>query len=150
MGAATMLRKILAIVLGMVIGSVVNMMFVQLSNSVYPLPEGVDPNDFEAFKAYVEAHGLPTGVLLIVLIAHAGGSFASGFVCGAIVKKPWYFAAALLGILWTAGGVAMLLMLPSPIWFAITDVAFYIPAALFGTWAGGRLIGGATPASPAD
>ena len=137
-----MLRKILAIVLGIVIGSVVNMAFIQLSHSAYPLPEGVDPNDFEAFKAYVEAHGLPTGALLIVLVAHAGGSFASGFVCGAIVRKPWYLAAALLGILWTVGGVAMLLMLPSPTWFAVTDVALYVPAALFGTWAGGKLIGG--------
>ena len=88
MGAATMLRKILAIVLGMVIGSVVNMMFVQLSNSVYPLPEGVDPNDFEACKAYVEAHGLPTGVLLIVLIAHAGGRDELPIVRDAYTPTP--------------------------------------------------------------
>ena len=88
-----MLRKILAVVLGVVAGSVFNMAIVTLSNAVYPLPAGLDPNDFEAFKAHVETHGLPTGALIMVLVAHAGGSFVSGFVCGLIAARSWYAAA---------------------------------------------------------
>lgn len=127
-----MWRKILAVVLGLIAGGVFNMALVQVSNTVYPLPAGVDPNDFEAFSAHVKANGLPSGALLIVLAAHAGGSFVSGLVCGWIAKRAWYLAAAFLGFLWTCGGASMLLMIPAPLWFAVADLLLYIPAALLG------------------
>ena len=85
-----MRRKILAVVIGLVAGGIFNMALVQVSNMLYPLPEGVDPNNFEQFRAHVEANGLATGALLIVLVAHAGGSLVSGLVCGLIAKKAWY------------------------------------------------------------
>jgi hypothetical protein len=136
-----MIRKILAIVLGVISGGVFNMALVSVSHRIYPLPKGLDPNDFEAFRAHVEANGLPTGALVIVLLAHAGGSFVSGFVCGLIAARPWYLAATILGILWTCGGVAMLMMLPAPKWFAVADVLLYVPAALLGAKLGGMLTG---------
>jgi hypothetical protein len=108
---------------------------------MYPLPEGLDPNDFEAFRAHIEADGMPTGAMIIVLVAHAGGSFVSGFVCGLIAKRSWYLAAAMLGILWTCGGIAMLMMLPAPTWFAVADVLLYVPSALLGVRLGGALTG---------
>lgn len=144
-----MTRKILAVVLGFVAGSAFNMMMVMASSAVYPLPAGIDPNDFDAVKAHVTAHGWPTGALIMVLVAHAGGSFVSGFVCGLIAMRPWYAAAIGLGILWTCGGIAMLMMLPAPTWFAVTDVALYIPAALLGVRLGGALMGGKSPPVPA-
>ena len=134
-----MLRKILAVVFGIVAGSAFNMAIVAASHAVYPLPEGIDPNDFDAFKAHVEAHGMPTGALIMVLVAHAGGSFVSGLVCGLIVMRAWYGAAVGLGVLWTCGGLAMLMMLPAPIWFAVADIVLYIPAALLGVRLGGAL-----------
>jgi hypothetical protein len=140
-----MIRGILAVVLGVIAGGVFNMALVTLSNAVYPLPEGVDPNDFAAFRSHVEAHGLPTGALLIVLAAHAGGSFVSGFVCGLIARRPWYLAATILGVLWTCGGIAMLMMLPAPTWFAIADVVLYIPAALLGVKLGGAMTSRSSP-----
>ncbi|MCH9654320.1 MAG: hypothetical protein K0U86_18725 [Planctomycetes bacterium] len=145
-----MIRNIMAVVIGIIAGSAFNMAIVTVSHGMYPLPEGIDPNDFDAFKAHVEAHGMPTGALIMVLLAHAGGSFVSGFVCGLIAKRAWYAAAIGLGILWTCGGIAMLMMLPSPIWFAVTDVALYIPAAIAGVWLGGALTGRSAPPVPAD
>lgn len=134
-----MIRKILAVILGGIAGSVFNMALVTVSHVMYPLPEGIDPNDFEAFRAHVEANGMPTGALMIVLVAHAGGSFVSGFVCGVIAMRPWYVAATILGILWTCGGVAMLMMLPAPAWFAVADLILYVPGALWGAKLGGAL-----------
>ena len=134
-----MIRKILAVILGIIAGSVFNMALITVSHLVYPLPEGVDPNDFEAFKAHVEANGMPTGALLIVLVAHAGGSFVSGLVVGLIAMRSWYVAAAIIGVLWTCGGISMLMMIPAPIWFAVADVVLYVPAALLGVKLGGAL-----------
>jgi hypothetical protein len=142
-----MIRKILAVVVGIIAGSAFNMGLVTFSQAMYPLPEGLDPNDFEALKAYVEANGVPTGALMIVLAAHAGGSFVSGLVCGIIARRSWYWAAVILGILWTCGGVAMLIMLPAPTWFAVADVLLYLPSALVGVRLGGALTGGSAPAT---
>jgi hypothetical protein len=145
-----MIRKILAVLMGIVAGGVFNMAIVTLSHAVYPLPEGLDPNDFDAFRAHVEANGMPTGALIMVLVAHAGGSFISGFVCGLIALRPWYVAAVLLGIVWTCGGIAMLMMLPAPSWFAVTDVMLYVPAALWGVKLGGALTGSSSPLATAQ
>lgn len=144
-----LLRKIIAVVIGIVVGSVFNMAVVTSSHAVFPLPAGVDPNDFEEFKAHVEAHGLPTGALILVIIAHAGGSFVSGFVCGLIARRPWHAAAIGLGLLWTCGGAAMLFMLPAPAWFAVADIALYIPAAVLGVRWGGALTA-SRPPRPAE
>jgi len=35
------------------------------SHAVYPLPEGLAPNDFNAFRAHVEANGMPTDDLTV-------------------------------------------------------------------------------------
>lgn len=145
-----MIRKITAVVIGIIAGSAFNMAIVMASHIVYPLPEGIDPNDFEAFKAHVEAHGMPIGALIMVLAAHSGGSLVSGFVCGLIAKRSWYAAAIGLGILWTCGGISMLMMLPSPIWFAVADVVLYIPAALLGVRFGGALTGRSSPPAPTE
>jgi len=137
-----MIRAILAVVLGIIAGGFFNMALITVSHTVYPLPEGVDPNDFEAFRAHVEANGLPTGALIIVLVAHVGGSFVSGLVVGLIAMRPWYVAAAAIGVLWTCGGIAMLMMLPAPTWFAVADVALYVPCALLGVHLGATLTSG--------
>jgi len=89
----------------------------------------------------VAANGLATGVLFIVLVANAGGSFVSGFVCGLIAMRELYLAATMFGILWTCGGLAMLMMLPAPLWFAIADILLYVPTALLGVKLGGTLTG---------
>jgi len=145
-----MIRKVLAVLFGIVAGGVFNMAIVTVSNAVYPLPDGIDPNDFNAFKAHVEAHGMPTGALVMVLVAHAGGSLVSGFVCGLIATRSWYVAGIGLGILWTCGGIAMLMILPAPTWFAVADVVLYIPAALLGVWTGGALTLRSSPPVPTE
>ncbi|QDV40473.1 hypothetical protein Enr13x_02790 [Stieleria neptunia] len=144
-----MIRNVTAIVAGLIAGSIFNMALVSLSHAVYPLPDGIDPNDFEAFRDHVQANGMPTGALLIVLVAHAGGSFVSGLVCGLIAKRTWYIAAAALGVLWMCGGITMLMMLPAPMWFAVADTVLYVPVALLGVRLGGTLVG-PPPQPPTD
>jgi len=136
-----MLGKIVAVVLGVVAGSVVNMMLVSVSQMAYPLPDAIDPNDLEALKAYVEANGMAAGALLIVLLAHSGGSLVSGVVCGVIAQRAWYLGATILGVIWMCGGMFMLTVLPSPTWFAVADTVLYVPAALLGVRIGGAFTG---------
>jgi hypothetical protein len=134
-----MARNILAVVIGLFVGGAFNMGLIEVSHSVYPLPEDLDPNDFEAFRAHLEAKPMPTGALLFVLAAHSGGSLVSGFACGLIAMRSWYRAAIGLAAFWTCGGIFMLFLLPSPVWFAVTDILLYVPGALLGVKLGGTL-----------
>jgi uncharacterized ParB-like nuclease family protein len=45
------LRNIVAVIIGLVIGSIVNMYIIKLNGVVVPLPEGLDPNDMDSLKA---------------------------------------------------------------------------------------------------
>ncbi len=123
-------RNILAVIAGLLVGSVVNMGLIMLSWAIYPLPEGTTPNDPEAFAAYVKS--LPAAALLIVLAAHAGGAFVGGFVASLIAKHSNVLLGAIVGGFFLAGGVMNLLMLPSPLWFSIADLVSYIPSAVLG------------------
>ena len=136
-----MVRKITAIVVGIIAGMIFNMSFVIISNVAYPLPDDIDQNDWDAQVEYRKENGWPMGALVLVLIAHAGGSLASGIVCGLIAMRNWTAAGLGLGIFFTLGGITMLFLLPAPTWFAITDIVLYIPAAIVGVMIGGALMG---------
>jgi len=142
-----MFRNILAVVLGLLAGGLFNMALVSLNQILYPFPASVDPHNLDSLRAHIQAHGWPLGALLIVLVAHAGGSFVSGLVLGLIARRPWYLAATILGVLWLCGGVAALSMIPGPLWFAVADVLLYVPAALLGAKLGGSLTSRADPPS---
>ena len=132
-----MVRNVLALVLGLILGGIANMALVTVSTVMNPLPEGVVPNDLEAVREHMLEHPMPTGALLMVLAAHSGGSFVSGLVCGLVARRRWYRAAFGMGVLWMCGGIYMLTVLPSPPWFAVADVLLYVPAALAGVQLGG-------------
>jgi hypothetical protein len=110
-----MFGNVLAVVLGLPAGGLFNMALVSLNQFLYPFPANVDPNNLDSLREHVRANGWPIGALLIVLAAHAGGSFVSGLVLGLIAQRPWYPAAAVLGILWLCGGVAALSLIPGPL-----------------------------------
>ena len=137
-----MARKITAVVVGFIAGNLFNAAFIIASILVFPLPDGVSPFTApEKFQEHVAENGLPTGALIFVLIAHAGGSFVSGLVCGLVAMRAWYVPALCFGIFFTIGGIYNLTQIPSPTWFAITDIVLYIPAALVGVMIGGALVG---------
>ncbi len=70
-------------------------------------------------------------------LAHAIGTLVGAFIAALIaVNHKMKFALA-IGIFFLIGGIINVMMLPSPIWFAILDiVGAYIPMA----WIGGNLL----------
>lgn len=65
-----MVRCILAVIVGAVVGIVFNWGVITLSHVIYPLHEGMDPSDMEAMGAYIAS--LPVPAFLLILVAHAG------------------------------------------------------------------------------
>jgi hypothetical protein len=123
-------RNILAIILGLIVGSAVNMGLIMISGSVIPPPEGVDNTTAEGLKAGM--HLFQPKHFLFHFLAHALGTFVGAFLAALIAagRKMWFAMA--IGGFFMAGGIMNILMLPSPVWFTIVDLAgAYLPMAYF-------------------
>lgn len=125
------LRNILALVVGFVIGSVVNMCIIQVSGSIIPPPNGADMTTMEGLKAAM--HLFEPKHFLMPFLAHAIGTLA-GAMCTAwiaVSNKMRYTMS--IGLIFLAGGIASVIMLPSPLWFTLLDlIVAYIPMAYLG------------------
>lgn len=122
------IKNILAVVIGAVVGSAVNMGIIMISGSIIPPPEGVDNTTVEGLKAGM--HLFQPKHFLFPFLAHALGTFVGALLAALIAANRKMLLALLIGGLFLAGGIANILMLPSPLWFTIVDlVGAYIPMA---------------------
>ncbi len=109
-------RNILGFVVGIVLGSLVNMGVLMISWMLWPLPEGMDFNDpsqQQAFADYVAS--LPAAAFLLVLLAHLGQAAAGGWLAARIAEHPFALAMTIAGLTF-AGSLYNLIVLPAPVW----------------------------------
>src|SRR5690606_23775522 len=125
------LRNILALIAGVIIGSIVNMSIIMISGSIIPPPEGADTTTTEGLKAAM--HLFEPKHFLFPFLAHALGTLVGAFVAALLAANRKMTFAFVIGLLFFAGGVASVLMLPSPMWYTVVDlVGAYIPMAYIG------------------
>lgn len=128
------LRNILAVVAGLIIGSAMNMGLIMLSSSVIPPPEGVDVTNMESLKASM--HLFEPKHFIFPFLAHALGTLTGAAVAAMIAASHNMKFALGIGAFFLIGGIANVFMLPAPTWFVVTDLVLaYIPMG----WLGGRL-----------
>jgi len=126
-----MLRTILAVVVGLVVGMAWNMALIELNSSIlYPMPEGTTYEDTEAFQAYLDS--LPGQAFLVVMAAHLGQALFGGWVAAKLsVVKP-VRQAMVVGAISMLGGLMMLLTVQGPAWMWV-ELPLYLGLAW---WAG--------------
>ena len=106
------LRNILAVIAGLVIGSIVNMGLVMLGPNVIPPPAGLDVTDAVALKA--SAHLLEPKHFVFPFLAHALGTLV-GALCAFLIATGRRSAMALVvGAIFLGGGIAVARMIPAP------------------------------------
>lgn len=128
------LKGLLAVVVGLVVGSAVNMGLILLGARVVPAPAGVDTTTSEGLAAAMPLLG--PAHFVFPFLAHALGTFAGALLATWIVGRVSRVPAAGIGVLFLAGGIASCFMLPAPRWFEALDVVLaYLPFA----WLGYRL-----------
>ena len=118
-----MIRKIAAVVVGILLTSLVVGLVQQLGHYLYPLPAGTDPNDPEAIKKYVE--NAPFLAVFFVIISYAVGAFTGGFVSTKIANDGKKIYALIIGVLFLFTSIYMMVTIPSPIWFWILGIAVW-------------------------
>lgn len=125
------LRNILAVILGLVLGSLVNGALIAISGHVIPPPEGVDVTTEEGLKAGM--HLFKPINFLFPFLAHALGTLVGAFVASKIAANRKLLFAMVIGLAFFIGGIMTIFMLPSPIWFSIIDATLaYFPMAYLG------------------
>ena len=130
------MRIALAIIAGLIAGSVVNMGLVMAGAEIIPPPAGVDVTNVESLKASM--HLFEFKHFIVPFLAHALGTLAGAFVVAKIAASYKIALTLVIGVCFLLGGITNAFMLPSPAWFVVVDlVGAYIPMA----WIGARLTG---------
>jgi hypothetical protein len=130
-------RSVVGVVAGVILGMILMMGIEFVGQVIYPLPPGVDPNDFEALKALLAT--MPVGALLFVLLGWFVAPLAGGFIAAWIARRAPVAHALVVGLFFLAGGIAMLMLMPHPVWFAVVGGTLFLPAAYTGALLAGPL-----------
>lgn len=132
-----LLRNVLAVLAGLVIGGSVNMALITVSPSLIPPPAGVDVNSAESLAKAM--HLFEPRHFVMPFLAHAVGTFAGALVAHLIAATYRARLAYVIGVVFLCGGVAASFMIPAPAWFIALDLlAAYLPMAWLGIQAGAR------------
>lgn len=133
----TLLRNILAVVAGLLIGGSVNMALIALSPSLIPPPSGVDVGDPDSLAAAI--HLFEPRHFVMPFLAHALGTLVGAFAAYLIAGSFKASFAYAIGLIFLCGGVAAAFMIPAPVWFIALDLLLaYLPMAWLAAWIGSR------------
>lgn len=124
------IKNILAVIAGLLVGSIVNMGIIMISSSIIPPPDGADVTTMEGLKSSM--HLFQPKNFILPFLAHALGTFAGACITAIIAVNHKMKFALGIGCFFLIGGIANTVMLPSPVWFTVLDlVGAYIPMAYF-------------------
>ncbi|TDP72547.1 hypothetical protein [Roseateles toxinivorans] len=128
---AKFFRVFMSVLLGLVIGSAVNMALITVSGKVIPPPAGADVTTMEGLKASLPL--FEARHFVFPFLAHALGTLAGAFVASLLVPGKPLVAAWAVGGFFLLGGIANVILLPAPVWFSATDLILaYLPMAWLG------------------
>jgi hypothetical protein len=124
-------KNVLAVLAGIIVGSLVNMGLVNMGPLVVPLPEGADVSTMENMR---DSMKLFTPMNFVVpFLAHALGTLAGAFVAAKLAASHSVKLAIGVGVFFLVGGIAAAIMLGGPLWFIAADLLVaYIPMSYLG------------------
>jgi len=124
-------KNILVVIAGVVVGSIVNMGIIMISGSIIPPPEGGDITTMEGLKATM--HLFEPKHFIFPFLAHALGTLVGAIVATKIAATRKMVMALIIGLFFLIGGTANIAMLGGPMWFTALDIIVaYMPMAYLG------------------
>ena len=118
------LRRIGAVLLGLVIAVAIVQMAELGVHQVYPPPAHM--KDMNAVKAYVASMPMPP--MLLVLAGWLIGTLLGTWTTAKVGRSA--IPAYILGAVLLCGGIANAFIVPQPIWFSIASFVIFIVATL--------------------
>lgn len=125
------LRNTLAVVVGVVLGAMLNGGIISISGSLIPPPDGVDVSDVKSLAARM--HLFEPKHFIMPFLAHGLGTLFGAYLVGLIAVSHNLRLALVVGAVFFIGGAMMVYQLPSPMWFNALDlIGAYFPMAWIG------------------
>ena len=134
------LRNTAALILGIAIGSFVNMGIVMGGSAIIPPPAGVDPTNPDSIAASM--HLFEARHFLTPFLAHAVGTLVGAMTAWFVAVTHKDRFAWAVGVLFLAGGIYASTLFPAPTWFIAADILLaYLPMAWLGMTLARRIQG---------
>lgn len=134
-----MLRTVLAIVVGVIGGGLVNMGLIMAGSSLIAAPAGMDVSDAQSVAAH--AHLFEPRHFVFPFLAHALGTFAGALIAFLVAVQHRQVVAGVVGGVTLFGGISAAFIVPAPIWFVVLDLLLaYVPMAWLATLIGARMV----------
>jgi len=125
------IKNIIAVIVGIIVGSVVNMGIIMLSGIVIPPPNGADVTTMEGLREALPL--FEPKHFIMPFLAHALGTLAGAFITTKIAASRQLLCALIIGVFFLGGGFWSAYLLKGPSWFLTLDLALaYIPMAWLG------------------
>ncbi|MBL7884424.1 MAG: hypothetical protein JNL69_10180 [Bacteroidia bacterium] len=129
-----MLRNILSIVIGTILGIIVIQIIQILGHLINPPPADLDITNVEAINAYIAS--APAIVFVLVIVSYAIGSFVGAFTSIFVSKEKHMSHAINIGGILMGLGAINLFTIPHPIWMIIVSLLVFLPSAYLGARVG--------------
>ena len=124
-------KNVIAVIFGIVVGSLVNMGLIKIGPMVVPLPEGADLTTMEGLREGMKL--FTPANFLFPFLAHALGTLSGAFVAARVAASRQVTFALVIGAFFLIGGVMMVRMVGGPMWFIAADLLLaYIPMGYLG------------------
>jgi hypothetical protein len=123
-------RKIFAVIAGAMAGMVLIAIGEWILSFIFPPPKNIDMNNPDAVKAVFAA--MPFAAFLSLLFNYALASVVGGWVATKISGLGKAVFALIVGVLLMLAAAANIIMYPHPLWFAIINLAEFVPFAWIG------------------
>ena len=127
----TVLMNSLAVVVGLLLGSTLNVAIISVGPILIPPPNGVDMSDMDRVAENMKL--LRPRHFVAPWLAHALGTLVGGAVAAKLAASQPMFMAMVVAGCFLLGGIAMVMMIGGPVWFIALDlVAAYLPMGYLG------------------
>lgn len=134
----TIIRNILAFIVGAFVGGAVNMGIIVIGAMLISSPAGIDSSNAESIAANI--HLFEPKHFVSPFLAHAVGTLCGAIVAYLIAGSYKLVLVYLIGGLFLAGGIVACFIIPAPTWFMALDlIGAYIPMAWLATLIGRNL-----------
>jgi Na+/alanine symporter len=125
-----MLKKVLAIITGVITGFVVVFIGDAVTGRLYPPTPGLNFTDKASLDAFVA--GIPSYVLIIMIVFWLFSSFLGGMVAARINRTEWKSTCLITASILMAAALLNLILIPHPMWMWLAALLGYIPAGYLG------------------
>ena len=118
------IKNIGIVVLGIMIGTMVNMSLIISGWSIFVPTDNFNP---------MNAMSWDLKYFIFPFLAHSIGTLSGALIVSKFSKKSSIILPLIVGLYFLLGGIYMITILPAPTWFVLLDVILgYIPMALLG------------------